>query len=340
MPDQSRRILRQTFSNDVTDDAIDDLYSKGQIIQYPARQFLCKQGERADTFWILLDGCVGVYSEIDDQMYQIDKIRSGTFGELAILLGQLRTAFIMTLEESTVLELTNQDFKVLTENNPKIVAEIAKMVLGRLLEQDKKQLVKLRKADERESPTTRDLHSDMTQNIIRKLGEHLKKLNMEELARFSQQDFGKLLKKDQALFGAPSEDSQYQTDIFMIMPFQDDLKPIYDHIKQIARNLNMTVKRGDDFFSHSTIMAEIWAVTNSAKLIICDCTGKNPNVFYELGIAHTLGKPTIIITQDAADIPFDLRQYRYVSYKNTWQGREQFEKELREAIEKILRLTI
>ncbi len=57
--------------------------------------------------------------------------------------------------------------------------------------------------------------------------------------------------------------------------------------------------------------------------MICDCTGKNPNVFYEAGIAHTLGKEVILITQSASDVPFDLRHLRYVSYLNNREGRKE-----------------
>ena len=56
--------------------------------------------------------------------------------------------------------------------------------------------------------------------------------------------------------------------------------------------------------------------------MIADCTGRNPNVFYEIGIAHTLGRDVILITQNEADVPFDLRHLRYVQYLNNGEGRE------------------
>jgi len=57
-----------------------------------------------------------------------------------------------------------------------------------------------------------------------------------------------------------------------------------------------------------------------SRVVICDCTGRNPNVFYEIGIAHTLGREVILITQIDADIPFDLRHLRYVTYLNNGEG--------------------
>ena len=57
-------------------------------------------------------------------------------------------------------------------------------------------------------------------------------------------------------------------------------------------------------------------------MIICDLSGKNANVFYETGIAHTLGKEVILITQHDGDVPFDLRSLRYISYLNNGEGRK------------------
>lgn len=55
--------------------------------------------------------------------------------------------------------------------------------------------------------------------------------------------------------------------------------------------------------------------------MVCDFSGKNPNVFYEAGIAHTLGKHVVPITQSASDIPFDLQHHRYLKYLNNDEGR-------------------
>ena len=59
-------------------------------------------------------------------------------------------------------------------------------------------------------------------------------------------------------------------------------------------------------------MHDILELISTSKVIICDLSGKNPNVFYEAGIAHTLGKEVILITQHESDVPFDLRPLRYI----------------------------
>jgi hypothetical protein len=121
------------------------------------------------------------------------------------------------------------------------------------------------------------------------------------------------------------------------MPFQrEDLEQVFkDHVIKAAEMEHLTVKRGDDFFSEHSIITDIWAAINSAKLIIAECTGRNPNVFYELGIAHTLGKRAVTITQDEADIPFDIRHWRYIKYDFTPRGMSKFEQDLRDAIRKL-----
>lgn len=138
------------------------------------------------------------------------------------------------------------------------------------------------------------------------------------------------------IFGRPSVNPQHKASIFMMMPFTDEMRDIYnDHVVYVAKNLNLTIAAGDDFFTQHAIMQDIWSAIYHADLIIADCTGRNPNVFYELGIAHTLGKPVVLMTSDPNDVPTDLRHLRYLHYSYTPRGMKQFEEKLREAVQKI-----
>jgi len=152
-------------------------------------------------------------------------------------------------------------------------------------------------------------------------------------------------KRDQSIivdpfFGVPSspiKGSGEVSDIFVLMPFAAELKPVYeDHIKKVVADLKLRVKRADDLFSKDSVMKDIWNAINQATLIIADCTGRNPNVFYEIGIAHTINKPVILITQNENDVPFDLRHLRYIKYDYTPRGMDGFEGQLNSAISKIL----
>ena len=79
-------------------------------------------------------------------------------------------------------------------------------------------------------------------------------------------------------------------------------------------------------------MQEIWSAIAQATILIADCTNKNPNVFYEIGLVHALGKPVILITKNKEDVPFDLRHRRYIEYTLTPRGMERFEEILTSTI--------
>ena len=102
---------------------------------------------------------------------------------------------------------------------------------------------------------------------------------------------------------------------FVIMPFDPSMKVVYDeHLVPVANRLGITIKRGDAFLSSQSIIDEVWSAIYHSDICIADCTGRNANVMYELGIAHTLGRPVILISQSVADIPFDISHRRIITY--------------------------
>jgi hypothetical protein len=138
------------------------------------------------------------------------------------------------------------------------------------------------------------------------------------------------------LFGRPSQPPS-PSEVFVLMPFTDELKPVYeDHIKAVTERLSCTITRADNFFAANSIMSDIWNAINQARVLIADCTGRNPNVFYELGIAHTLGKPVILIAQSIDDIPFDIRHIRTILYNFTPRGMQDFESALAATLKREL----
>ena len=125
--------------------------------------------------------------------------------------------------------------------------------------------------------------------------------------------------------------------LFVLMPFTDELKPIYaEHIIPVAKEIGLSVARADDFFTSKSIISDIWAAICKAEVIIADCTGRNPNVFYEIGMAHTIGKPVILITQKREDVPADLRHIRYIRYECSPEGMQIFREALKNTISSIL----
>lgn len=138
------------------------------------------------------------------------------------------------------------------------------------------------------------------------------------------------------IFGDIGRPFRQWPEVFILMPFAEELRPVYeDHIRTVVSNLHLKVGRADDFFTNGSIMAEIWNAINYATIIIADCTGRNPNVFYEIGISHAIGKQTILITQSMDDIPFDLRHLRVIMYKYDPRGMKEFEKALKKTIQTL-----
>jgi PAS domain S-box-containing protein len=140
-------------------------------------------------------------------------------------------------------------------------------------------------------------------------------------------------------FGPPS-DSLETTELFVLMQFTPELKAVYkNHIIDVAKKLGLSVSRADDLSTTRAIMSDVWASICAARAIIADCTGLNPNVFYEIGIAHAIGKPVILITQSIAELPFDLSHIRFIAYEYTPDGMKQFERKLEKTLKIELGLT-
>lgn len=138
------------------------------------------------------------------------------------------------------------------------------------------------------------------------------------------------------VFGRPDLDQAL--DVFIIMPFSKYLEPVYtDHIMSVCGDLKLSVRRADDLRSSQFIVNDIWRSLNSARVVIADCTGENPNVFYELGMAHTVGKPTIILTQDN-DIPFDINHIQLIKYEYTPRGMKTCEDKIKDGLRYLLQI--
>lgn len=105
-----------------------------------------------------------------------------------------------------------------------------------------------------------------------------------------------------------------KTKVFVIMPFTDDFFESYEMIKEHF-NEDFEFSHAGDEDNQQNILADIIPPIYSADIVLADLTGLNPNVMYELGIAHSFNKKTIMITRDdLGSLPFDLKQYRAKDY--------------------------
>lgn len=120
---------------------------------------------------------------------------------------------------------------------------------------------------------------------------------------------------------------------FYVGPFLEPFNIIYrDHLTKALMSESFSVERADEIFGTEPIIEDIWESINSASIIVADVSGKNPNVMYEIGMAHTVGKPVVIITQNIDDVPFDLKHYRCIIYEYTPRGCATLEEKLRATV--------
>jgi hypothetical protein len=102
---------------------------------------------------------------------------------------------------------------------------------------------------------------------------------------------------------------------FAIMPFSDEWTDVYElGIRPACDAAGARCERVDEQIFLESILHRIYGQIERADLVIAEMSGRNPNVFYETGFAHGIGKPVILLTRTTDDIPFDLRHYPHVVY--------------------------
>lgn len=102
---------------------------------------------------------------------------------------------------------------------------------------------------------------------------------------------------------------------FVMMPFDAWQDQYYKELFSPAiKEAGMEPLRADELFSTGTVIEQIWEQIQKSKILLADLTGKNANVFYELGLAHAARKPVVFISANLDDIPFDLRHLRVITY--------------------------
>ena len=106
---------------------------------------------------------------------------------------------------------------------------------------------------------------------------------------------------------------------FVMMPFANPIGSYFSLIYEPAiAKAGLTAIRADaDIFGTGKIIDQIWRGINSSKVLVAELTNRNPNVFYELGLAHALNKPVVLISSNESDVPFDLTHIRVIYYDQT-----------------------
>jgi hypothetical protein len=121
-------------------------------------------------------------------------------------------------------------------------------------------------------------------------------------------------------FRLPKEEARERDLVAVMMPFDVALAPVYEALQGAAADAGLRCQRADDIWVKTHIMEDVLSLIWRSQVVISDFTGKNANVFYETGIAHTIGRDVIQIVQNIDDVPFDLRSIRTLTYLNNGEG--------------------
>jgi hypothetical protein len=123
----------------------------------------------------------------------------------------------------------------------------------------------------------------------------------------------------------------------VLMPFSEKFRDIYEvGIKLACRDAGVTCERIDEQIFSENILERIYNEIRKADIIISEMTGRNANVFYETGYAHGQGKQVVLLTQEADDLPFDLRPYPHIVYKGSIHTlKNELERRMRWHVERL-----
>lgn len=123
---------------------------------------------------------------------------------------------------------------------------------------------------------------------------------------------------------------------FVLMPFETAFDPVYEAIRAGAEDAKLHCQRADKVRDNQALIEKIKKAIHKAGIIVADITGDNPNVFYEVGYAHGLGKECILVTQTRSEeVPFDLRHLEHIGYSASRQGLTELRRALAETMVRI-----
>jgi hypothetical protein len=124
---------------------------------------------------------------------------------------------------------------------------------------------------------------------------------------------------------------------FVAMPFEEPFNTIYREVIQPEGDRRgLDVIRADELAGPGIIFEDIKREISEAKVVIAEITAPNQNVFYELGYAHALNKPTILLARRGRQLPFDINSYRVIFYDDSIGGKPEVERNLSKHLRSVL----
>lgn len=133
------------------------------------------------------------------------------------------------------------------------------------------------------------------------------------------------------------EVQQQQSRAFIVMEFGSEFEELYtDVIRPACIDLKLDVYRADEAKGPGIIIADIANRIEQSKVIIAEVTPPNRNVYFEVGYAHALRKPVILLAKKGTQLPFDLSPFRHIFYEDSIGGKRRIEQALQEHISAAL----
>jgi len=116
--------------------------------------------------------------------------------------------------------------------------------------------------------------------------------------------------------------------VFVLTPFNNIFNEVYRTIQSTCMDIGLKCYRGDEQFLQGDILPHILKLICKSSIVIANIEGRNPNVFYELGIAHALNKNTLLVTKTIENLPIDIKAKRIIIYRNLKDLRAMLKDEL------------
>lgn len=140
------------------------------------------------------------------------------------------------------------------------------------------------------------------------------------------------------VFSIPNQQSENDL-VSVMMPFDAAFTPVYAAIQRSCADASLRCLRADDIWQETAVVQDVFSLLVRSHIVVVDFSGRKPNVMYETGIAHTLGRPVIPISQSLDDVPFDLRHHRVLKYLPNVEGLTSMQATLAERLKTLSRRT-
>ncbi len=138
------------------------------------------------------------------------------------------------------------------------------------------------------------------------------------------------------VFNIPNQHTEDDL-VSVMMPFDAAFAPVYAAIQRSCDDAGLRCLRADDIWQETAVVQDVFNLLVRSHIVVVDFSGRNPNVMYETGIAHTLGRPVIPISQSLDDVPFDLRHHRVLKYLPNVEGLTSMQATLTERLKTLSR---